>query len=36
MPDFKVVSEYEPAGDQPQAIQTLKLIMKLGFDIQKK
>ena len=23
MPDFKVISEYEPAGDQPQAIEKL-------------
>ena len=23
MPDFKVVSEYSPAGDQPQAIEKL-------------
>ena len=32
MPDFKVVSEYEPAGDQPQAIEKLVKGLELGLN----
>ena len=34
MPDFKVVSEYQPAGDQPQAIEKLSRGIGLDFDEQ--
>ena len=34
MPDFKVVSEYEPAGDQPQAIDALVQGINEGDDAQ--
>jgi excinuclease ABC subunit B len=34
MPDFKVVSEYEPAGDQPEAIAALAKGVELGFGEQ--
>ena len=34
MPAFHVVSEYEPAGDQPQAIETLAKGLELGLDEQ--
>jgi excinuclease ABC subunit B len=30
MPDFKVVSEYEPAGDQPAAIDQLEKNIRMG------
>ena len=30
MPEFHVVSEYSPAGDQPQAIETLVDGVKKG------
>ena len=34
MPDFKVVSEYSPAGDQPEAISSLVRGFELGFEEQ--
>ncbi|MDO4175470.1 MAG: excinuclease ABC subunit UvrB [Eubacteriales bacterium] len=34
MPEFKVVSEYKPAGDQPEAIQKLAQGIRLGFTEQ--
>jgi excinuclease ABC subunit B len=34
MPEFKVVSEYEPSGDQPQAIEKLAQGINLGFEEQ--
>ncbi len=34
MPEFKVVSEYEPSGDQPQAIEALAKGLELGFEEQ--
>ena len=34
MPDFKVVSEYEPAGDQPQAIDKLAQGIENGLRAQ--
>lgn len=34
MPEFKVVSEYSPAGDQPEAIDSLVKGVKLGFSDQ--
>ena len=34
MPDFKVVSEYSPSGDQPEAIEALANGVKLGFEEQ--
>ena len=34
MPQFKVVSEYEPAGDQPQAIEALARGVELGLTEQ--
>ena len=34
MPDFKVVSEYEPAGDQPVAIDALANGIELGLEEQ--
>ena len=34
MPDFKVVSDYEPAGDQPAAIDALAGGVELGLDEQ--
>jgi len=34
MPDFKVVSEYEPSGDQPEAIEALARGVELGFEEQ--
>lgn len=34
MPDFKVVSEYAPAGDQPQAIRALTEGLKKGVPFQ--
>jgi len=34
MPDFKVVSEYEPAGDQPQAIDKLAQGLENGLRAQ--
>ena len=34
MPEFKVFSEYTPAGDQPQAIQALSQGIELGLDEQ--
>ncbi len=34
MPDFKVVSEYSPAGDQPEAIEALARGAELGFEEQ--
>ena len=34
MPDFKVISEFEPSGDQPEAIDALAKGIKLGFDEQ--
>ncbi len=34
MPEFKVVSEYSPAGDQPQAIDALAKGIELGFEEQ--
>ena len=34
MPAFHVVSEYEPAGDQPQAIETLAKGLEMGIDEQ--
>ena len=34
MPEFKVVSEYSPAGDQPQAIDALARGVELGLQEQ--
>ena len=34
MPDFKVISEFEPAGGQPEAIEALVKGIELGFDEQ--
>jgi excinuclease ABC subunit B len=34
MPDLKVVSEYAPAGDQPEAIEALARGVELGFEEQ--
>ena len=34
MPEFKVVSEYKPAGDQPQAIEALARGLEMGLDEQ--
>lgn len=34
MPDFHVVSEYSPAGDQPEAIDVLSRGIELGFEEQ--
>ncbi|MEG1491069.1 MAG: DEAD/DEAH box helicase family protein, partial [Oscillospiraceae bacterium] len=34
MPEFHVVSEYEPAGDQPEAIDALVRGVNLGFEAQ--
>lgn len=34
MAEFKVVSEYTPSGDQPEAIKTLSDGIKLGFEEQ--
>ena len=31
MPDFKIVSPYEPKGDQPQAIEKLAKGVKQGL-----
>ena len=32
MPEFKVVSEFEPAGGQPEAIKALVNGLELGFE----
>ena len=32
MPDFEVVSPYEPSGDQPEAIDTLVQGLENGID----
>jgi len=34
MPEFKVISEFTPAGGQPQAIEALTNGLGLGFDEQ--
>ena len=34
MPDFKVISDFEPAGGQPEAIEALVNGIELGFDEQ--
>ena len=34
MPEFQVVSEYSPAGDQPQAIELLSQGVRLGLEEQ--
>ena len=34
MPDFHVVSEYKPSGDQPEAIDALAKGLELGFEEQ--
>ncbi len=34
MPEFKVISEYSPSGDQPEAIKALAGGLELGFDEQ--
>ena len=34
MPEFKVVSDYQPAGDQPQAIAALAQGIEMGLDEQ--
>jgi excinuclease ABC subunit B len=34
MPEFKVVSEYKPSGDQPEAIDALARGIDLGFEEQ--
>ena len=34
MPNFKVVSEFEPAGGQPEAIKSLVNGLELGFEEQ--
>ncbi len=31
MPEFKVISEYEPSGDQPEAIKALAKGVEMGF-----
>ena len=32
MPNFQVISDYLPSGDQPQAIDTLAQGVELGLD----
>jgi excinuclease ABC subunit B len=34
MPEFKVISEYQPSGDQPEAIDALTRGVELGFEEQ--
>ena len=34
MPEFKVVSDYSPAGDQPEAIDALARGLELGLEEQ--
>ncbi len=34
MPDFRVVSEFKPSGDQPKAIEALSRGVELGFEEQ--
>lgn len=34
MPDFKVISEYSPSGDQPEAIEALAQGLELGLEEQ--
>lgn len=34
MPKFEIISEYKPAGDQPQAIEELARGVELGFEEQ--
>ena len=34
MPKFEVVSEYQPAGDQPEAIAALSRGLEMGLDEQ--
>ena len=34
MPDFEVISPYEPSGDQPEAIDTLVQGLENGIDEQ--
>ena len=34
MPPFKVISEYRPAGDQPEAIEALARGLENGLDEQ--
>ena len=34
MPKFEVVSKYEPAGDQPKAIDALAAGVEMGLDEQ--
>jgi excinuclease ABC subunit B len=34
MPKFKVVSEYQPSGDQPEAIDSLAAGLQAGLDEQ--
>ena len=34
MPDFKVVSDFQPTGDQPKAIQSLVTGLREGFQHQ--
>ena len=34
MPKFKVVSEYTPSGDQPEAIEALSNGIEMGLDEQ--
>ena len=34
MPKFEIVSEYQPAGDQPEAIEKLAQGIELGFTEQ--
>ena len=34
MPDFKLVSDYKPAGGQPQAIDALVRGVELGMEEQ--
>ena len=34
MPDFKVISEYTPSGDQPEAIDALAKGLEMGLDEQ--
>ena len=34
MPKFEIVSEYKPAGDQPEAIEKLAQGIQLGFTEQ--
>ena len=34
MPDFQVISDYQPSGDQPEAIDTLAAGLENGIEEQ--